>query len=59
MDVYYEEEKLKAWRDNCLKSILNCQKKLGTMQDNFNQFLSAVMDKDFLNNASFASEVEL
>ena len=28
MDIYYKEEKLKAWRDSCLKSILNLQKKL-------------------------------
>jgi len=31
MDIYYKEEKLEAWRDSCLKSILNLQKKLAKL----------------------------
>lgn len=42
MEVYYKEEKLLAWRDSCLKSIVNSAKKLAKLQDNFNEFLCAV-----------------
>ena len=59
MEVYYKEEKLKAWRDSCLKSILNNQKRLGKLQDNFNQFLAAVSSADDFDAANFATEEEL
>ena len=31
MDIYYKEEKLLAWRDSCLKTILNGSRKAGKL----------------------------
>ena len=59
MDVYYKEEKLKAWRDSCLKSILSGQKKLARLQESFDEFVSKAMESDLLTDQGFTKETEL
>lgn len=50
MDVYYKEEKLKAWRDSCLKSILSGNKKLTRLTESFEEFVDKAADVDELAN---------
>ena len=49
MDIYYKEEKLLAWRDSCLKTILNGSRKAGKLQEAFNEFITVSMDADSLS----------
>ena len=58
MDIYYEEGKLKAWRDNIIKQAASNHRKVDRLQETLNK-LKGIPYQHLRKDAGFQSYEEL